>query len=147
MENQSKPMENHPNTWVKQKMAVALSAANTAKIIEFTNGLPPETEINNLSKLLVYLVENQNKPTVNHTEEVANHLQTIHELQAENDKLKSKLENLSKPQENDGKPTVNHVQTDSKPMVNHVQTDSKPMVNQTANNLQTSQKNFKNYWQ
>jgi hypothetical protein len=50
-------------TWIKSKMTTALSEETIGKLTDLVSGLPEETNINNVSKLLVYLIETE--PQVN----------------------------------------------------------------------------------
>jgi hypothetical protein len=46
-------------TWIKSKMTTALGEETVSKLIELVSGLPQQTNVNNVSKLLVYLMETE----------------------------------------------------------------------------------------
>lgn len=87
-----KPME----SWVKKTMTVSLSKSNIEVIQQFVAGIPIENDINNISKLLLYTVENCSNAT-----KVAE--KSITELQEKNNalldlttQLQSDLDNKNK---------------------------------------------------
>jgi hypothetical protein len=93
-------MENQ-TTWIKSKMTTALGADSIGKLEQLVTGLSAETNVNNVSKLLVYLMETKSLP-------VAETTVNIEETEVYQD-LKNRFTIL---QTQTGKPLVNVEETE-----------------------------------
>ncbi len=109
--------------WVKAKMTVSLSKENLSKLTKFMESLPNAADIDNISKLLVYLLETTNDSDLQ---------RKIDELESDNHILGHELSDalvkidvLEKKQDS-SKPVNQTKETTSKPTETNTETDSKP---------------------